>query len=413
MKLYKTLGMFVLLASSSLSFAQTQKEMDQLKGYRTYYYLETASYSAHQFEVWYFSKENQWEVALVAAKANDDLSNIKPDQYLVNHTAYAGWPSPEVNYTKVPAELQQLEVDLVQAIKKNHGELNLEQVQVHYLGEFARVAVREITPQSVNPIRRGQRSASMHEKFFAVDVKNNTLTDLQMGGGGSSTLEATMHDGTISSQWIDYSLPSSVEGSQLFALDFQSSEEVNLPNIYNLEVKNLEAAILDAAVKADPSTSDSILNKILTSQSSELPTGPVQYQSFDLNMYGRADDRQLDVRVQFLIPVTSKDFSISKVDKASGITFTIKGNLTEGTFAFSAQDQANNEINLEKPIDKKYYSMISTSSDAAFIEGFLEFERNEDEEDKQLSLPGSGEYSSFDIYLGRFDNYQFTAKDLQ
>ncbi|MCM0605966.1 MAG: hypothetical protein KA715_07730 [Xanthomonadaceae bacterium] len=77
-------------------------EIDQLKAFRTYYNVQLESLSAHQLEVWYHSKENQWEIALLALKSSDDASQIKKEQYIPNHTAYAGWPQPAKEYTRVP-----------------------------------------------------------------------------------------------------------------------------------------------------------------------------------------------------------------------------------------------------------------------------------------------------------------------
>ncbi|MCM0605967.1 MAG: hypothetical protein KA715_07735 [Xanthomonadaceae bacterium] len=79
------------------------------------------------------------------------------------------------------------------------------------------------------------------------------------------------------------------------------------------------------------------------------------------------------------------------------------------------KDTAGNVRGLDKKLDRKYYTLTEVSGGRAFIEGFTEFERDENAsyDADQLEFPGSGIYTSFDISPGRFDGLQFTLKGIK
>ena len=380
--------------------------------------------NAHQLQVWYHSKEKQWKIALIAAQATDDLSTITPDQYLVDHTAYAGWPKPRTNYTPVPESLKSLETGITEAIKRNHSDLTIDEIQVHYLGEFTRVATNEVIPHSRTPLmNRDWRMGSVYRRNYAVDVNAGTVRDLRQGGGGGSRLDIYPSKSALARQWMNFVLPPEIEGSSLYSLGFKNPEETQvLPDVYSEALIALEQSVL-------ASTSEMIkflnintpmpshLADVFKAQGEDVyPSRITQYIQFDISMYGRSDDfkKQLSKRLKFLIPVKLGDFSVSQVEPVSGITFTVSGNFEKGSFNVFATDTLANTVGSEKFFDEKYYTLARPNDTQVFLEGFLEFKRDENASGRdELVLPGAGEYKSFDIYPGRLQSYALTKSDLQ
>lgn len=422
----KWLAFLLLLVSSNVqaqSLVNPKVDLKNLKTFRTYYFIELESRNAHQFQVWYHSKENQWESALIAAQASQDTSTITRDQYLVNHTVYAGWAKPYLNYTPVPESLKHLEEGMITAIRRNHSGLTISEIQVHYLGEFARVATTELIPQSRDAIRRDLRAGSVYKRNFAVDLKAGTLTDLRQGGGGSGRLDLYTNPKAISHQWANFVMPSSIEGSSLYSLQFmqstqdESAKEFVIPKIYSEALKELEQKILESTLQMDeflfvntPLVSN--LQGVFKSQGdSVFPVGITQYQEFDVMLYGRATDysKQLSRRLKFLVPVKPGDFSVSQLEPVSGITFTVAGSFEKGIFNLFATDAAMNTVGLEKFLDEKYFKLVTGDESQLFVEGFLEFRQDENAVTRdELTLPGVGEYTRFDIYPGRLRQYGLT-----
>ena len=409
-----------------------EKELNALKIYRTYYYLEIETLEMHQFEAWFHTKEDGWDNILIAANENSQVSEFSKDDYIVDHTIRAGWPSPNPKYTPVPSNLEKISEGIVQSYKNNFPDKKFDKFEIHYLGYFSRVALHEVIPSGTRTInswrtQKAERVAKISRLNFAVKSKTNTIEDLESGsmsGSGTLSLDFVNQKAKIG-QWLDFKLPVSMEGTSLISLNLNKEidENISAKNLSTIQtLKDLKSKLLLMVKKSTKSWQNiyqsnkkikSPLAKIFkASEKTLFPTKSQQYFTFKIDVYGRSSDRgnQLNHEVKFLFPVNNDSFEIEKSIPNTNVSIKIKGNLANGDFQITTSNGLGDQKESNKKLDLKYYQIILNKCGFGFIDGYLEFDRSsQDEVREDLSLPGSGIYRSFDIYPGRFQDLDITA----
>jgi hypothetical protein len=409
-----------------------EKELNALKIFRTYYYLEIETLEMHQFEAWFHTKEDGWDNILIAANEDSQISEFSKDDYIVDHTIRAGWPSPNSKYTPVPSNLEKMSEGIVQSYKNNFPEKQFDRFEIHYLGYFSRVALHEIIPSGTRTInnwrtKKPERVAKTARFNFAVKSKTNTIEDLESGsmsGSGTLSLDFINQKAKIG-QWMDFKLPAHMEGTSLLSLNFNKDilENISAKNLSTVQtLQELKSKLLLMVKKSTKSWLNiyqsnkkikSPLAKIFkASEKTLFPTKSQQYFTFKIDVYGRSSDygNQLNHEVKFFIPVNNKSFEIEKSIPNTNVSIKVKGNLANGDFQITTSNGLGVQKESNKKLDLKSYQIVLNKCGFGFIDGYLEFDRSQQGEVREdLSLPGNGIYRSFDIYPGRFQDLDITA----
>ena len=393
-------GTLFLLISSLFTFAHAEKthpDIEKLKTYRSYYHVQLESKTAHQFEVWYQFKGNknflEWSVFQVAANENDDTSRIQKSDYLSTHWFYAGSLQPPKNYTVVPVNLKSLEDGLKKAVRQNHSDVEVTDIQIHYLGKSARLLANEIVPISVNA-DTSKRLAIKGSRFYFADLVNGQLKASGSGGVGFTSLNLDLLDEEDTTfNWIDFVLPKQIEGSSLFSLDYESKMA---PIYLKTKQQLMDQIIATARLLESGGSYDPSIEKVLEKQGTTLlPDELKQFLTLKVDVYGRTADfnDQLDQRIEFLVPVSDKPFVLEKEDTATGIKFTLAVNLLDKPeFVLSVVGSDGTSYKIQLPCEKEIE--LVKDGPRTIVNGFLHLENTLG----HISLPGSGKYTQFDIY---------------
>ncbi|MDH4468515.1 MAG: hypothetical protein QE271_10675 [Bacteriovoracaceae bacterium] len=426
-------------SSNSASYAQTkddlEKDLNALKFFRTYYFLELETAETHQFEAWFHTEKNGWDNILVAADEKSNVANFSQSDYISDQTVRAGWPTPSSSYTPVPAELSSVSDGIVESYKKNFPDKKFDKFEIHYLGFFARVSLHEIIPggsKTINNWRtdKKERSATLSHTNLAVSAKNKSIKELgQASSGGHATLNADFaNEKTKISQWMDFQLPADAQGSSLLSLKLE--DDLNrvtalINNETHAKVKSLKDQLFSSLLKTVSSWQDllernkkpkSPLPKILkSSEKSPFPSKSQQYINLEFNLYGRVSDfsGQLNKNIQLIIPVTNNNFEVQETIPDINVSVNIKGNLITGEIFISVFDDQGNRKEVLKKLDLAAYQVaFNEKTGFGFVDGYLEFMQIEGEGQNDLFLPGNGSYRRFDFFLQGFQSFDLTFPGL-
>lgn len=368
-------------------------DLGKLKLYRTYYHVQLESPTAHQFEVWYQSGEGaedfrEWNVFHVAASESSDTSQIKHTDYLSTHQIFVGFPAPPEKFTPVPQQLGKLEEGIRKAVMRNHADLGVKKIQVHYHGSAARVLAYELIPIGAHMAIQGFR-------FCFADLQKGTYRESGSGmnGIGLLALKSATEVPVTDPIWIDFVLPEAIQGSSLFSVE--SAPELG-PVYRNSEKELMKRLLATAGAIERGEALDSSVGRVLRKQGGTLlPLGIRQYLEFNIDLYGRTADfhDQLSRHFSILIPASEKPFTLEKKDTETGIKCVVTGNLEEGRLSLEVQGPDGTTRRTDLVSDSATFKLIKDGPRTA-SKGPLYTQP----EATKLSLPGQGKYYQFDIH---------------
>ncbi len=395
-----------LISSLSVYGGPVHPDISKLRIYRTYYHMKLESPTAEQFEVWYQFKGDknflEWRVFQLALQKVGESQHISKSKYLPTNRFYAGYPSPPRDFTPVPADLKEFENGIIASVIENHSDLSIQQVQVHYLGKYARIYAHELIPISQDS-DFSKRFIIRGNWFYFADLITGKIKVPGNGYTSISSLGFASEDLGESPKWVDVELPLSIEGSSLLFLDGLLPDDLNekpLPKLYSECKDKVLSKILSMAreLEANPQTSFPLENILSRQSSSLLPENLQQHIRFRIPFYGRAADfnNQLSGQMTFLIPTQIGAFHLEKTDKSSQLRFIIDGSMTEEkmTLRLTVSDVQGHSV--EKVFvseGAKNYGLVRDGQ-TTIINGVIYLKS----ENSRISLPGHGDYTSFDVY---------------
>jgi hypothetical protein len=401
-----TQGLAVVLAGFAAAQSDAQVgDLAKLKIYRNYYSIHLESPEAHQIEVWYKSPDQfgfmQWDWNNVAIQADQDLSKLTKEDFVSINVAIAGWPKPPQDPTPIPAELEPKRAELEAAFRRIFPDLQMSDFMLVYNGYRAKIDINEYVP--VTKTEDGIWIGPDSSREYFVDLKNMSMERIGSSGSGYGLLFYGLETEEQVNQlkWLDFELPSSIVGSSILALDY----DFERPNASQLHL-DTHAALMDRVLKSAVSLQagtpvDTRLDEILAKQGETLlPVGFKQYFEFSISGYGRvgenATTEQMDIETSFVVSLEDKNFAQTKLHEASGFEISISGNLLGETPTMQVviKDASGNLKKLSATINTEEMRLVRSGDEVMAFVVPLAWES-----EGETSLPGSGEFTSFDFYL--------------
>lgn len=375
-----------------------------LKTFRTYFQIQLESKMAEQFEVWYETKDNGWDVFQMAVQADEKFTAIPEDRRLSDHTARAGWPQPPKKVVKPPQALEGVAQRIKNAVPVTFPKDKIKNIIIVYLGQWARVSAYQYSPTAPHDAAKPYRRGRTAERFFFVNTKTGSTKEFGGGSSGGGSLNEPYNQ-VLPTSWVHVALPKEAEGNPILDLHFFRADEYGPSEIPSCLVDSLntsEKLMMKAIVKRAREmetgkglSSKLILSKILLEQSNDpVPVNVEQRMEISGSIYGRsAKDfgNVVDSSLKILAPIKMNQV-ITHVDAKSGVKLTFNMDLSGGKLSAVAERdgntaQAETALYEVEAIDVNGQSFLM--SDVETVDRIA------------LKLPGSGDVKNYDIFLGR------------
>ena len=390
------IGLFFLFSSNK---AQTEcQDLANLKLYRTYYHLQLQSKTAHQLEVWFQFREEggdlMWRQFQLAVQKGHDTSKITTKDYLHVQNLVTGRETPPTKYKALPSEIRNLEEGIKEAVLRNHNQLEITDIQIHYLVHAARLNIHELVPISTDDVPY-HRLAFKGHRFVFVDFSTGKFYR-QMDSVAVGAFDLKPFGPPIEKpNWVNFLLPKNIEGSSLIAVTL----DTNPGEAFKLAEQNLMREILEHARKLERGEIvNSPLESLLQRQGETLlPEGIKQNIELAVEVYGRTADinNQLEHSVVFTIPVRERPFKLVTKDSQTGIIFTITADLSLEKPEISIKAETSDGTSEKMVLVSRYDNPVLikdgpriTVNGPPFFEGPI----------NSMTLPGNRMYTQFDIF---------------
>jgi hypothetical protein len=237
--------------------------------------------------------------------------------------------------------------------------------------------------------------------YFA-DLNNGLLKAFGSNFTSIGFLDFKIKELGLKPNWVDFVLPSKIEGSSLFALDSmdKNQEEKNLDPIYEESKLNLNKKVLSLAKTIEANSNfDSPIEAILQKQSSNLlPENLKQTIQLRIQFYGRTIDfgNQLSGYINLNIPVKLGSYHFTKMDEAKHLSFSLNSFIDESKMTLQLKITNRHGETIEKTFEAEGENNFHLIKDGntTILSGITYLSSD----DQKMSIPGDGEFTQFDIY---------------
>jgi hypothetical protein len=404
MKKLNRLSVFLLASFNLFAFAgnelppQYQTVSDQLKYYRNYYLVADYKPASEHFLVnvggW---GGTSYEFAVTSL---EQLQKVEDIGELSDSTTTGGLALPIKEPSVTPPHLEAWAALIMEKVRKKHeGKSN--QIGLAYLGRFGTVSLQEWIPSALTQDSR-QKIGVISNFRTKTDEKGKILMEpIGMSMSGFGLLFPYLYEGQKIQplNFIDHLPAKNIVGKSLFASVLHNKTDPAVINAWNDMAQAAEKTIRSLQDSTYKNPFESLLSR---QGAGLLPENLNQTLIFSIRGYARHDDRQKQVNIvaEFRISVremlAAETVEREYVDPKTGVRINLALSLRSKKAVLKATNTKNESVS--KTFDVKT-DFLSTDDNAAIsMLGSLVDPTEGPNGSRGLTLPGSGEFQSFDFY---------------
>lgn len=398
-----------------VTFSMRADLLDELKLYRTYYFVETLSVPAHQFVIWVNMGQTSldWRDYNLAVDSSESIGSLTQQDLKDTGVITAGFSLPPASST-LPESVEKIGAMLDNQIKIIFP--GAKEIRVEYSGYFGRLRLIEVIPMNISD--RWHERVGFHSEMDFEETQQQGLQPVLMAGmtGGYGVLNRLFTPG-IKTLPFDFSLPAAIEGSALLTLGSPGLEGSRLhEETYERLITALGEFSFAERTKID---GDLVLSKLLRNQGEGvLPIGLRQMLKLGITIYGRSwgVQPQIQDNVTFLIPLDDAlDGGLDLVETSAnlGINLRLTGGIARNSLAEPRSLRLKIEDQTAKTSEELVFNVVPkdifSAEPTSAVLGSLEISSlvegshvdGNNSGSLKVQLPGDERFASIDVFVDR------------